>query len=120
MHDAPAKDIEHVYVTIERVEVRREVDGADDETPVESARNDRPRRGGGGDDDDGFVAEPTAHRAVVRETPVGSVGGERGAAAECGREEEGGDSEDSIAHEQLLPSSFVPNSSRRTCLRTSR
>lgn len=52
MHDAPAKDIEHVYVTIERVEVRREVDGADDATPVESARNDRPRRGGGGDDDD--------------------------------------------------------------------
>lgn len=52
MHDAPTEDIEHVYVTIERVEVRREVDGADDGTPVESARNDRPRRGGGGDDDD--------------------------------------------------------------------
>ena len=53
MHDAPAADIEHVYVTIERVEVRREVDGADDETPVETARNDRPRPGRGGDDDDG-------------------------------------------------------------------
>ena len=57
MHDAPTEDIEHVYVTIERVEVRREVDGTDDATPVESARNDRPRRGGGdddnGDDDEG-------------------------------------------------------------------
>lgn len=52
MHDAPTEGIEHVYVTIERVEVRREVDGADDaeDTPdVETA--DRRAGGRGGDDD---------------------------------------------------------------------
>jgi hypothetical protein len=60
MHDAPTEDVEHVYVTIERVEVRREVDGAGDETPVETADRregeDRGEGGGGrgrrrGDDD---------------------------------------------------------------------
>lgn len=52
MHDAPTEDVEHVYVTIERVEVRREVDGTDDGATVATARNDRPRPGGGGDDDE--------------------------------------------------------------------
>lgn len=53
MHDAPTEDVEHVYVTIERVEVRREVDGTESEETVGTARNDRPGPGGGGDDDEG-------------------------------------------------------------------